>query len=126
MAEFHRAQNLSREWKSYANLHQFDTGNSHIAAGPIWASLCAVVLKRFLAHAAQQVRRGRAVSTRRVVMCAHHILDDLVLALLSSVGSLAIVRRSLAYLLANTRRSNPDRDRRTCRLRSGLLVAHAA
>jgi hypothetical protein len=30
-----------KEWKSYANLHRFDTANAHIAAGPIWASLCA-------------------------------------------------------------------------------------
>ncbi len=115
-----------KEWKSYANLHQFDTGNPHIAAGLIWASLCAAVLKRFLAHAAQQVGRGRAVSTRRVAMCAHHVLKDLVAALLAGVGLLAILRRSLAYLLANARRSNSDRDRRRGRLRAGLLVASAA
>ena len=41
-----------KEWKSYANLHKFDTANPHIAAGLIWASLCAAILKRFLAHAA--------------------------------------------------------------------------
>jgi hypothetical protein len=29
---------LSKEWKSYANLHKFDTANQHIAAGLIWAS----------------------------------------------------------------------------------------
>jgi hypothetical protein len=33
-----------KEWKSYANLHQFDTANPHIAEGLIWASLCAAVL----------------------------------------------------------------------------------
>jgi len=32
---------LFKEWKSYANLHKFDTANEHIAAGLIWASLCA-------------------------------------------------------------------------------------
>ena len=41
-----------KEWKSYANLHTFDTANPHVAAGLIWASLCAAILKRVLAHAA--------------------------------------------------------------------------
>ena len=115
-----------KEWKSYANLHQFDTGNPHIAAGLIWASLCAAVLKRCLAHATQQVSRGQPISTRRVAMCAHHILDDLVTALLDGVGLLGILRRSLTYLLANARRSNPVRDRRAGRLRAGLVVTCAA
>ena len=114
-----------KEWKSYANLHEFDTANPHIAEGLIWASLCAAVLKRFLAHAAQRVG-GTAMSTRRVAMCAHHILDALVAALLLGVGLRAPLRRGLAYLLANARRANPDRDRRTGRLRAGLGLAEAA
>ena len=114
-----------KEWKSYANLHQFDTANVHIAEGLIWASLCAAVLKRFLAHAAQRVG-ATAMSTRRVAMCAHHILDALVAALLLGVGLRATLRRSLAYLLANARRANPDRDRRTGRLRTGLDLAAVA
>jgi hypothetical protein len=77
-----------KEWKSYANLPQFDTANPHIAAGLIWASLCAAVLKRFLAHAAQRVGPGTAISTRRVAMCADHLFDDLVAALLVGVGLL--------------------------------------
>jgi len=32
------------------------------------------------------------------------------------------VRDGLAFLLANARRSNPKRDRKTGRLRSGLVV----
>jgi len=114
-----------KEWKSYANLHQFDTANAHIAEGLIWASLCAAVLKRFLAHAAQRVG-GTAMSTRRVAMCAHHILDALVTALLLGVGLRGTLRRGLAYLLANARRANPDRDRRTGRLRAGLGLAEGA
>jgi hypothetical protein len=110
------------EWKSYANLHKFDTANPHIAEGLIWASLCAAVLKRFLAHAAQRVGDGTALSTRRVAMCAHHILDALVTALLLEVGLLGALRRGLAYLLANARRAHPERDRRSGRLRAGLLV----
>jgi hypothetical protein len=115
-----------KEWKSYANLHQFDTANPHIAAGLIWASLCAAVLKRFLAHAAQRVGPGTAISTRRVAMCAYHLFDDLVAALLVGVGLLRALRRGLVYLLRNARRSNPDRDRRKGRLRVGLLIPQAA
>ena len=115
-----------KEWKSYANLHHFDTANAHIAEGLIWASLCAAVLKRFLAHAAQNVGNGTAMSTRRVAMCAHHILDDLVTALRLGVGLLRALRRGLAYLLANARRAHPDRDRRTGRLRAGLMLVEPA
>lgn len=114
-----------KEWKSYANLHQFDTANPYIAEGLIWASLCAAVLKRFLAHAAQRVG-GTAISTRRVAMCAHHILNALVPVLLLGVGLRGTLRRGLAYLLANARRANPRRDRRTGRLRAGLGLAEAA
>lgn len=111
-----------REWKSYANLHKFDTANAHIAEGLIWASLCAAVLKRFLAHAAQRVGGGMAMSTRRVAMCAHRILEQLVTALLIGVGLLRALRRGLVYLLENARRANIQRDRRTGRLRAGLAI----
>jgi len=35
-----------KEWKSYANLHRFDIANPPIAAGLIWASPCAAILRR--------------------------------------------------------------------------------
>jgi hypothetical protein len=114
-----------KEWKSYANLHQFDTANAHIAEGLIWAGLCAAVLKRFLAHAAQRVGKGTAMSTRRVAMCAHHILHDVVTALLDGLGLLGPLRRGLTYLLENARRADVQRDRRTGRLRAGLTIVPA-
>ena len=76
--------------------------------------------QRFLAHAAQYVGRGAAVSTRRVAMCAWHILEALVRALLQGVGLRGALRRGLAYLLANARRANVPREHRTGRLRAGL------
>ena len=115
-----------KEWKSYANLHRFDTGNPHIAAGLIWARLCAAILKRFLAHAAQRFGDGTPISTRRVAMCAHHILHALVAALLMGAGLLAALRRGLAYLLANAPRANTARERRIGRLRSGLVTVQVA
>ena len=114
-----------KEWKSYANLHKFNTANPHVAEGLMWASLCAAILKRFLAHAAQRVGRGIAISTRRVAMCAHHMLEALVTALLIGIGLLGALRRGLAYLLANARRPNVERDRRTGRLRAGLTLMEA-
>jgi hypothetical protein len=66
------------------------------------------------------------MSTRRVAMCAHHILDALVAALLLGVGLRGTLRRGLTFLLANARRANPDRDRRAGRLRAGLGLAEAA
>jgi hypothetical protein len=110
---------MFKEWKS--NLHKFDTANEHIAAGLIWASLCAAVLKRFLAHAAELVG-GKPISTRRVAMCSSHIIDDLALALLACLSIAAVFRDGMAYLLANARRSNPARDRRSGRLRAGLVT----
>jgi hypothetical protein len=65
------------------------------------------------------------MSTRRVAMGAHHILDAIVAALLVGVGLLGALRQGLRYLLANARRSNPDRDRRTGRLRAGLRLTIA-
>ena len=114
------------EWTSYANLHQFDTANPHIAEGLIWASLCAAVLKRFFAHAAQRVGDGTAMSTRRVAMCAPHILDAVITALRLGVGLLGALRRGLAYLLANARRAHPEGDRRSGRLRAGLALGEPA
>lgn len=110
-----------KEWKSYANLKKFDTANEHIAAGLIWASLCAAVLKRFLAHAAQLVG-GKPISTRRVAMCAGHIIDNIVAALLACASIATAFLDGLTFLLANARRSNPKRDHKSGRLRTRLRV----
>ncbi len=115
---------MFKEWKSYANVHKFDTANKHIAEGLIWASLCAAVLKRFLAHAAQVVG-GQPISTRRVAMCARHIIDELFATLLANDGFGAALQRGIAFLLTNARRANPARDRRTGRLRAGLALQGA-
>jgi hypothetical protein len=112
---------LFKEWKSYANLHKFDTANKDIAAGLIWASLCAAVLKRFLAHAAQLIG-GKPISTRRVAMCSGHIIDAITAALLACVSIADAFSDGMAFLLANARRSNPKRDRKIGRQRAGLRI----
>lgn len=116
-----------KEWKSYANLHAFDTANEHIVAGLIWAGICAAVLKRFLAHAAQIVGKGVPISTRRVAMCARHLLDALIAELLRGGQQLRrVLDDGITYLIANARRAHPDRDRATGRLRTGLAVIGSA
>src|SRR5437870_11573611 len=73
---------LFREWKSYANLHAFDTENPAIVEGLIWTAIAAAALKRFLAHMTQLLT-AVPMSTRKVAMCAMHVLGDVVEALKS-------------------------------------------
>jgi len=46
---------LFTEWKSYTNLHKFDTEKETISEALIWASLSSSAIKRFLAHAAEHL-----------------------------------------------------------------------
>src|SRR5207245_9041423 len=71
---------LFKEWKSYANLHAFDTANPAIVEGLIWAAIAAAVLKRFLAYMTQLLAEV-PMSTRKVAMCAVHVLGGIVQAL---------------------------------------------
>src|SRR5258705_50735 len=68
---------LFKEWKSYANLHAFDPANPALVEGLIWAAIAAAALKRFLAHMTQLLMEV-PMSTRKVAMCALHVLGDLV------------------------------------------------
>jgi hypothetical protein len=58
-------------------------------------------------------------------MCAGHIIDEIVTALLAYVSIAPAFRDGMAFLLANARRSNPKRDRKTGRIRSRLIVVGA-
>ena len=71
---------LFKEWKSYANLHAFDTANPALVEGLIWVAIAAAALKRFLAHMTQLLVEV-PMSTRKVAMCAMYVLGDLVEAL---------------------------------------------
>ena len=70
---------LFKEWKSYANLHAFDTEKPAIVEGLIWAAIAAAALKRFLAHMTQLLVQV-PMSTRKVALCAVHVLGDMVRA----------------------------------------------
>ena len=103
---------LFKEWKSYANLHAFDTKNASIAQGLIWTAVAASVLKRYLGQMTQALR-GVEVSTRKVAMCARHGLGDVfrVLALGRRRGLVRALRGLVDYLAHDERTaaSAPER-----------------
>ena len=112
---------LFKEWKSYNNLHKFDTEKETIAEALIWASLAASSLKRFLAHAAEHLLEV-VISTRKAAMPSAYALPDLFRALRDGDGPW--YRRAFSammrYLGRNAKRAHPKRDARTGRTRLGL------
>jgi hypothetical protein len=116
---------LFKEWKSHANLRAFDTANPNIAEGLIWASLCAATLKRYCAHATERIARV-AMSTRTVAKCIRHVLGDVLYDLMHRPERLhTSVSRAIEYLAQNATRAHPRRDRKSGRLKLGLVHVHA-
>src|SRR6266566_4661458 len=112
---------LLKEWKSYANLHAFDTANAALVEGLIWTAIAAAALKRFLAHMTQLLAEV-PMSTRKVAMCALYVLGDLVEALKRGdvVGLYAALEAAITYLARQAQRAHPKRDRQTGRAQLGL------
>jgi len=112
---------LFKEWKSYANLHAFDTANPAIVEGLIWAAIAAAALKRFLAHMTQRLLEV-AMSTRKVAMCAVHVLGGIVQALKTGdvAGLYEAMEEAITYLACHAQRAHPKRDRKTGRSQLGL------
>ena len=112
---------LFKEWKSYANLHAFDTTNPALVEGLIWVAIAAAALKRFLAHMTQLLTKV-PMSTRKVAMCALHVLGNLVEALKSGdvAGLYAALEAAITYLACHAQRAHPKRDRQTGRSQLGL------
>ena len=112
---------LFKEWKSYSNVHAFGTRKETIVEGFIWASLCAATLKRYWAHVTQRLRHV-AMSTRKVAMCVHHVLYDILRAMLHHPRRLNVaITRAIDYLSRNAKRAHPKRDERTGRQKLGLV-----
>src|SRR5207245_10946823 len=112
---------LFKEWKSYANLHAFDTAKVAIVEGLIWTAIAAAALKRFLAHMTQLLAEV-PMSTRKVAMCAVHVLGDLVEALKRGdvAGVYAALEAAITYLAWHAERAHPTRERQTGRAQLGL------
>src|SRR2546428_10904147 len=112
---------LFKEWKSYANLHAFDTTNPAIVEGLIWAAIAAAALKRFLAHITQLLVEV-PMSTRKVAMCALHVLGDLVRALKRGdvAEFYAALEAAITHLAWHCPRAHPTRGRQTGRAQLGF------
>ena len=112
---------LFKEWKSYANLHAFDTENPAIVEGLIWSAIAAAALKRFLAHMTQLLLEV-PMSTRKVAMCAVHVLGRIVQALKTGdvAGLYDAIEAAIMYLAGHAQRAHPKRDRHTGRSQLGL------
>jgi hypothetical protein len=112
---------LCKEWKSYANLHAFDTANPTLVEGLIWAAIAAAALKRFLAHMPQLLVKV-PMSTRKVAMCAVHVLGGIVQALKTGdvAGLYDALEEAVTYLACHAQRAHPKRDRQTGRAQLGL------
>jgi hypothetical protein len=112
---------LFKEWKSYTNLHKFDTEKETISESLIWASLAASAMKRFLAHAAEHLLEI-VISTRKASMPSAYDVPELFRAL--RYGDGAWYRRAFEAMIAslgkNAKRAHPKRDERTGRSRLGL------
>jgi Transposase DDE domain len=112
---------LLKEWKSYANLHAFDTAKPVIVEGLMWIAIAAAALKRFCAHMTQLLT-AVPMSTRKVAMCAVYVLGDVVEALKNGDGAgLSVaLEAAITYLACHAQRAHPERDRRTGRSQLGL------
>jgi hypothetical protein len=117
---------LFKEWKSYANLKSFNTGKSPIVEGMIWGAVMAATLKRYLACCTQSLFHVD-VSTRKVAMCAIHVLEPLVIVLSKprKTGLSTVLEKSLNYFKTNAKRAHPKRDREKGRLKLGLTPCFA-
>src|SRR5467141_3106226 len=112
---------LFKEWKSYANLHAFDTENAAIVEGLIWTAIAAAALKRFLASMTQLLAEV-PMSTRKVAMCAVHVLGAIVQALKTGdvAGLYVALEAAMTYLACHAQRAHPKRDLQTGRAQLGL------
>ena len=98
-----------KEWKSHANLHALQSENPAIVEGFIWASLCAAMIKRSLAHCAQLAAQDVIVSTHIAAMAGPQILPLLATAA-EQRFALRYFTAILAFLANNAQRAHPRRD----------------
>ena len=87
----------------------------------MWTAIAAAALKRFLAHMTQLLAEV-PMSTRKLAMCALHVLGDIVRALQhGDVTELsAALEAAITSLSCHAQRAHPKRDRQTGRAQLGL------
>src|SRR5262249_49803516 len=98
-----------------------DTAKAVIVEGLIWTALAAAALQRFLASMTQLLAAVPR-STRKVAMCAVHVLGNIARALQSGDvrGLYAALEAAVTYLACHAQRAHPKRDRHLGRSQLGL------
>jgi len=112
---------LLKEWTSYANRHAFDTAKPALVEGLMWAAIAAAALTRFVAHMTQLLTQV-PLSTRKVAMCAIHVLGDVIEALKRGdvVELYTALEAAITSLACHAQRAHPERDRPRGRMQLGL------
>lgn len=110
---------LFKEWKSYANLKKIDTSNPYIAEGLIWAALAASIIKRFIAHLAQAIKKT-PISTRIVAMSISRKIIFLIEKLIARKRIEKFLLEIINYLTKNAKKTNLSRERKKGRGALGL------
>ncbi len=112
---------LFKEWKLRANLHAFDTANANIAVG-----LAARGDGQVLLYDVTQRITQLAISTRIVAKSICRDQSDIIYDLMHERQRVkSSVERAIDYLSRNARRTHPERDRRSGRLKPGLQHIYA-
>ena len=111
---------LFKELKSHTELRRFLTANEHIAEGFIGATLCALIIRRFLLASAQSLS-GKKLSFHKAAISARSFIPQFITC---ALGQFEKLRQCLdhifAFLTQNMFFSNP---RRPCALqRAGLIL----
>jgi len=112
---------LFKEWKSYCNLRKFNTRKATMMEGLVWASLLSLLVKRRIGISIQQLK-AIELSTFMVAKNTHgwfyQLMESITLSALSKLKQ--TWRRTIDFLSKYAKRANPDRDKETGRLQSGL------
>lgn len=111
---------MFKEWKSHANLQAFTTEKAPIVEGLIWGSLCAALLKRYIAHVTQKVSH-LAISTQKVAKSGCYFMMELMKTLINKPRMFAkTLRKIIKYLAGNAKRDSTRKDRINGRCKLGL------
>ena len=98
-----------KECKSYTNLQRFQTANPRIAEGLIWASMAAVLVRRFLLHSAFDGTGKRGAPFVAAALSWAYVRDLGRAAMDGYRDVKRVLRRILKLLYDLARRTNPHR-----------------
>ncbi len=118
---------LFKELKSHTNLHRFATRQEGLVKGLIWASLLALVVKRFVLQQAQQETGAGPLSFLKMASSAKDWLAPIMRSLATRYGSQleADFGWAVAFIVANCRRDKQSKARQDNSL-CAILAAFAA